>query len=77
MTGGGEVLPDLLPRIRGAADHAREARDAAELAQQRRDELIVTAADAGLTNKAIGQAAGIHPSLVTRIVGNAAVVDVV
>jgi hypothetical protein len=48
-----EVLADLIPRIRAAAAEARDAADAAMLRQRQRDQLIVQAVDAGVSQRRI------------------------
>lgn len=65
-----EVVVDLLPRIQAAADAYRDASEAARLLAQQRDELIVTAVDAGVPYREIARAAGVVVSRVTTIVGN-------
>lgn len=65
-----EVVPDLLPRIRRAATDARDAVDAAQLAQRLRDQLIVQAVDAGVSHRHIASAAGVSKSRIVAILGN-------
>lgn len=65
-----EVVPDLLPRIRVAASDARDAMDAAQLAQRLRDQLIVQAVDAGVSHRHIAAAAGVSKSRIVAILGN-------
>lgn len=76
-TRGREVLPDMIPRIKAAAARARDAVDAAELLRRQRDELILEAVDAGISQRVIAQAAGIAKSRVVAIVGNTAIRDMV
>jgi hypothetical protein len=61
-----EVVPDLLPRIEAAARAVRDADDMRLLRTQQRDQLIVAAVDAGITQRAVAAAAGVSRS---RIVG--------
>lgn len=65
-----EVVPDLLPRIEAAALEYSDARDAAELAQRLRDQLIVQAVDAGVSHRHIAAAAGVSKSRIVAILGN-------
>lgn len=76
MSVGVEVVSDLLPRIRAAATAARDAQDSAMLRRRQRDELIVEAVDAGVSQRAIAAAAGVKKSRIVAIVGNA-IVDLV
>jgi predicted XRE-type DNA-binding protein len=67
----------MMPRIRKAAALARDATDAAELMRRQRDELILQAVDAGISQRQIARAAGIAKSRVVAIVGNTTVRDVI
>jgi hypothetical protein len=71
MTAGREVVPDLLPRIQRAAAEARDAVDAAQLAQRLRDQLIVQAVDAGISQRHVAAAAGVSKGRIIAILGNA------
>jgi len=71
MTAGREVVPDLLPRIERAAADARDAVDAAQLAQRLRDQLIVQAVDAGISQRHVAKAAGVSKGRIIAILGNA------
>jgi len=74
---GREVLPDLIPRIRAATEHAKDADDHAKLLYRQRDELIVSAVDAGIAQRAVAEAAGISKSRVVAILGDVELWDVV
>lgn len=65
-----EVVPDLLPRVRAAASATRDAQDAFDLEKRLRDQLIVKAVDAGISQRAIAEAAGLAKSRIVAIVGN-------
>lgn len=67
----GELLPDLLPRIRAASREVNDARDAYELAIRQRDELIVLAVDeAGISQREVALAAGVTKGRVIAILSN-------
>jgi hypothetical protein len=72
-----EVLPDLLPRIRRAAQESRDAADAATLRQRQRDELIVRAVDEGIPQRVVAEAAGLSKGRIIAILGNAPTPDLV
>lgn len=63
----GEVLPDLLPRIAAAAAAVRDARDALQLRATQRDQLIVAAVDAGVSQRAVARAAGMSQTRIIAI----------
>lgn len=66
-----EVRADLTPRLKAAGQAYRDAVEAAALAQRQRDELIVQAADEGMTQGAIARAVGLKSqSRVVAILAN-------
>lgn len=65
-----EVLPDMLPRIRVAAQKARDLEDRLRLAIEARDQLVEQAVDEGVTQRAVADALGVSRSRVVAILGN-------
>lgn len=72
---GQEVVPDLLPRLEQLARETRDAQDAAQLLQRQRDALIVEAVDAGITQRAVAQAAGISKGRIIAVLANAPITE--
>lgn len=62
-----EVLDDMAPRLRAAQRNVDDTRVAARLAVDARNELVVRAADEGMSNKAIAAALGVGQPHVGRI----------
>jgi hypothetical protein len=61
-----QVVPnDFLERIQSAAREVRDADDFRNLTHQRRNQLIVEAVDAGVSQRAVARAAGLAQ---TRII---------
>jgi hypothetical protein len=66
----GEVVPDLLPRITAAAHASHDAEDAWRLMIRQRDQLVVSAVDAGVSQRSIAAAAGLSKGRVIAILCN-------
>lgn len=67
MTRVAEVLLDFLPRIEAAADEIDDARALVRAATQRRDQLILDAVDAGVSQRAVAKAARVGQPRIIRI----------
>lgn len=63
-----EVVPDLIPRIVAAAKGVNDSEDELKDRRYIRDSLIVAAVDAGVSQRAIAEAAGIRQPRVIAIV---------
>lgn len=64
---GSEVVPDLLPRIKAATYAAHDCEDAWRLRIRQRDDLILEASDAGVSQRAIADAAQVSRGRVVAI----------
>jgi hypothetical protein len=62
-----EVVPDLLPRIAAARRALEDALEAADLRRRQRDDLIVRAVDAGVSQRQIAAAAGVKQPRIIAI----------
>lgn len=62
-----EVVPDLLPRIAGAAYAAHDAEDGWRLRIRHRDQLICQAVDAGVSQREVARSAGLSKGRVVAI----------
>ncbi|MCW2498119.1 hypothetical protein [Jatrophihabitans sp.] len=60
----------LLARVAAAASRTRDARVTLEDAQRTRDELMVDAVDAGISQRAVAEAAGVSRSRLIGVLGN-------
>jgi hypothetical protein len=65
-----EVVPDLLPRIAAAKRAVEDATDALKDRRQQRDDLIVRAVDAGVSQREIAAAAGVKQPRIIRILAD-------
>lgn len=61
------VLTDMKPRLEAAARDVADARDAYKLSLKVRDELVIAAADHGMSQRAIANAAGVSVSRVSAL----------
>lgn len=63
----GEVVPDLLPRLRAAAATVKDAEEALELARRHRNELAVQAVEEGVRQTEVARAAGLSAPSITKL----------
>lgn len=64
------VLPDMGPRLEAASAAVRDARDALQLRIEAFHELIVTAVDEGMSQRAVARHAGVSQPHVNRLLTN-------
>lgn len=64
-----EVLLDFLPRIEAAANELDDAKALVHAATQRRNQLIVDAVDAGVSQRAVAKAARVGQPRIIGILG--------
>lgn len=64
------VLTDMKPRLEAAARDAEDARDKLRDALELRDQLVIAAVDAGMSQRAVAAAARIAVSRVSGILLN-------
>lgn len=69
MTRVAEVLLDFLPRIEAAARELADAHEQVKAATLRRNQLIIDAVDAGVSQRAVAKAAGVGQPRIIGILG--------
>lgn len=62
-----EVRTDLTPRLNAAAQAVRDAEQALRDARERRDELIIDAANDGMVQRQVASAAGVSQTRVIAV----------
>ena len=61
------VLVDMKPRLEAAAVAVRDSKDAYDAAMELRNELVATAVDEGMSQRAVARATGLAISRITSI----------